>query len=449
MDVDKSSETIVACATGVVRAGISIVRVSGPAAANVCQSLTQKPVPTPNKAVYRKLYGHDGDAVDQCVCIYFRGPRSFTGEDLVEFHTHGSPYIVEQVIAACLASGAVYARPGQFSERAFLNGKMDLAQAESIADLIDSQSKAQAVAALSSLNGAFSGKVRLLQNSLIAIRTQLEASIDFSEQDIDSSSWDSLIKAQKRLNEDGKALIEKVKRAIHTTSGLRVVIVGRPNAGKSSLLNELTQKDSAIVTDVPGTTRDILKASITHKGSVLEIIDTAGLRQSDDPVEAIGVKKAYEAIDRADVIWLLADANQVIREKKSEFFALVPEHRHKNIMWVANKVDLLENAAGLDKKHVDCAISAKAGKNITALLDKTVKRQGDWVQSDFSARERHLRALEEFQTHLVNALSCPQGQLDLAAEDLRYAQEHLSVITGEYHSEDLLSSIFGTFCLGK
>ena len=326
---------------------------------------------------------------------------------------------------------------------------MDLAQAESIADLIDSQTKAQAVAALASLNGAFSDKVRVLQNSLIAIRTQLEASIDFSEQDIDSSSWDSLMGGQKRLSEDCDALIEKVKRAIHTASGLRVVIVGRPNAGKSSLLNELTQKDSAIVTDIPGTTRDILKASITHRGCVLEIIDTAGLRQSNDPVEAIGVKKAYEAIDRADVIWLLVDANQVTKEKKADFFALVPEHRHKDVMWVANKVDLLECSAVLDQASLDCAISAKAGKNITALLDKTVKRQGDWVQSDFSARERHLRALTEFQRHLKNAMSCSQVQLDMAAEDLRYAQEHLSIITGEYHNEDLLSSIFGTFCLGK
>ncbi len=449
MTQEHSIKTIVACATGHIQAGISIIRISGPLAPQICHQLTNKETPEPNRAVCRILFDHDGDAIDQSVVLFFKGPASFTGEDLLELHTHGSPYVVGQVIESAIGHGAMLAKPGEFSERAFLNGKMDLVQAESIADLIASQTKAQAVAALGSLQGVFSEEVAQLQDALSHARTQLEAAIDFSEQDIDVTEETALKKSIKEIVRKAQTLIVKVKRAIVTQSGVKIVMLGEPNVGKSSLLNQLTQQDCAIVTDIPGTTRDTLKATISHQGQALDIIDTAGLRESSDPIESIGIKKAIEAVQTANVIWLVVDASTTTAQKVEAQITHVPQEKRKAVVVVGNKSDLVE-AKAPSLSFLDAMISAKNGENLNTLLDLSLKQCIDAPEkSPFSARQRHLAALETFKGHLTAALSVPTGQADLAAEDLRYAQKSLSEITGEFHTEDLLDAIFGTFCLGK
>ena len=440
--------TVVACATGVVRAGISILRISGPQAKRVGEKVTLASMPEPGKAAYRTILDSRGRAVDKGLVLFFKGPASFTGEDLVELHTHGSPYIVDQVIEACVASGAEYARPGEFSERAFLNGKMDLVQAESIADLIASQSSAQATAALASMQGALSKEVHLLQDALSSVHTQIEAAIDFSEQDIDTAGFERNRSSIRKIAALAERLVTKVKRAIHNQAGLRIVMVGAPNVGKSSLLNQLTQQDSAIVTDIPGTTRDILKASIAHKGCALEVIDTAGIRESQDPIEVIGIERAHAAIDGADIVWLLVDATTVTEEEISAQKGTALRGRDKEVLVVSNKHDLA-GAKALPSTLVDCAISALQGDHIDHLLDETLKRHKGTITSEFSARSRHLKALTDFCGHLQAAMNCPEGQVDCAAEDLRQAQTCLSIITGAHYTEDLLDLIFSTFCLGK
>lgn len=449
MAQEHSIKTIVACATGHIQAGISIVRISGPLASLVCQKLTNKGTPEPNRAICRTLFDEEGAPIDQSVVLFFKGPASFTGEDLLELHTHGSPYIVSQVIENAISHGAILAKPGEFSERAFLNGKMDLVQAESIADLIASQTKAQAAAALGSLQGVFSVEVANLQEALSLARTQLEAAIDFSEQDIAVTEEQALKASIKDLLQKTEDLIVKVKRAIVTQSGVKIVMLGEPNVGKSSLLNQLTQQDSAIVTDIPGTTRDTLKATISHQGQAIDVIDTAGLRESSDPIESIGIKKAIEAVQSANVIWLVVDASLATAQKVEAQITHVPQEKRDVVVVVGNKSDLLETGAP-SSLFLDAVISAKSGENLEQLLDQSLKQCVDASEkSPFSARQRHLAALETFKGHLTAALSVPSGQTDLAAEDMRYAQKSLSEITGEFHTEDLLDAIFGTFCLGK
>lgn len=438
--------TIVACATGLVQAGISITRISGPLAPAIAERLTHRTITEPNHAVYRAVFDKDGDEIDRGVVIYFKSPASFTGEDLLEVHTHGSPFIVQQVIATCLAYGAELAKPGEFSERAFLNGKIDLVQAEGIADLIASQTKAQATAANASVQGAFSKEVARLQASLTAIRTHIEAAIDFSDQAIQADHERTIHTAIAQLSEQGRALVDQVKRAILTQAGLRVVMLGEPNVGKSSLLNQLTQQDFAIVTDIPGTTRDTLRARIVHAGQSIEVIDTAGLRDSNDPIESIGIKKAIQAVQSADVIWLMVDASTANEAHVTQQRKHIPREKLDALLIVANKRDLVEKLPGA----VDTAVSALNGDNIDRLLEMTLEKVGHTTEkSPFSARKRHQIALEAFLAHVKHAESAPGAMADLIAEDLRLAQRCLSEITGAFHSEDLLDAIFRTFCLGK
>ena len=440
------TSTIVACATGAVRAGISIIRVSGPLAKKVGEKVCKQSIGAPNLTVFRSIFDNQGQLIDKGLVVFFQGPASFTGEDVVELQTHGSPFIVEQVIAACLAHGAEYARPGEFSERAFLNGKIDLVQAESIADLINAQSTAQATAALASLQGALSREVSGLQEQLVGIRTQVEASIDFSDQSVDTQATVQLRLALKDLGQATKTLINKVERAIHNQCGLRIAMVGAPNVGKSSLMNQLTQQDSAIVTDIPGTTRDIIKAHIAFQGHALEIMDTAGIRETLDPIETIGVSKTYEALQMADMVWLLVDASSLDTNTLKTLESTLGAHRKKSII-VGNKSDLIPSVTL--PNWVDCTISAKSGEGIEALLAMTMKRKSVSITSAFSARRRHLKALEDFSGHIQQSLASMSTHIDAAAEDLRCAQRCLSVMTGAFHNEDLLDQIFGTFCLGK
>jgi tRNA modification GTPase len=444
--VHPTVSTIVACATGHVQAGISIVRVSGPLASTIAHQLTHRVVTKPNHAVYRAIFDKDGDEIDRGVVVFFKSPASFTGEDLLEVHTHGSPFIVQQVIATCLTHGAELAKPGEFSERAFLNGKIDLVQAEGIADLIASQTKAQATAANASVQGAFSKAVARLQASLTAIRTDIEAAIDFSDQAVSTNHERVIQSALAQLAVQGEALLDQVKRAILTQAGLRVVMLGEPNVGKSSLLNQLTQQDFAIVTDIPGTTRDTLRARIVHAGQSIEVIDTAGLRDSHDPIESIGIQKAIQAVQSADVIWLMVDASTASETHVTQQRKHIPREKQEALLIVANKRDLVEQLPSA----VDTAVSALNGDNIEQLLEMTLEKVGHTTEkSPFSARERHQIALEAFLGHVRHAGQAPGAMAELIAEDLRLAQRCLSEITGEFHSEDLLDAIFRTFCLGK
>jgi tRNA modification GTPase len=440
--------TIVACATGHVQAGISIVRISGPDAKKVGAQLSQRQVPKPNQASYRRIYDKQGDEIDRGILIYFQAPASFTGEDLVEIHSHGSPYIVQQIIEACLGPGVELAKPGAFSERAFLNGKIDLVQAEAIADLIASQTKAQAVAANASVQGAFSQEVHKLQDALTQIRTQLEAMIDFSDQAISTEHEQSILSHLQKVADQSDTLIEKVKRSIMTQAGLQVVLLGEPNVGKSSLLNQLTQQDYAIVTDIPGTTRDTLRARVAHQGQSLEIIDTAGLRDSVDPIESIGIQKAIQAVQSADVIWLVVDATKTTEEKVRQQLTHIPREKLPVLLRVGNKCDRIDEQP--TPPFLDMMVSAIRGDNMVSLLDLTLEKAGRSEQVvPFSARKRHLLALEAFRESVQHAIDAPAGLAELIAEDLRQAQQSLSEITGEFHSEDLLDAIFRTFCLGK
>jgi tRNA modification GTPase len=444
----RAESTIVACATGVVRAGVSVVRVSGPCAHEVANALCKRPVSTVGQACLRTFHDAKGGAIDKGLVLIFKAPASFTGEDTAELHTHGSPYIVERVIQACIDFGAQMARPGEFTERAFLNGKMDLVQAESVADLIASQTSAQAEAALASLQGVLSQKIQTLQQTLIGVRTQVEAAIDFSEQDVETSSRAWMQAQLETLVTQAQALTEQVRRAVHTQAGLRCVMFGAPNAGKSSLLNQITQQDHAIVTDIPGTTRDTLKACVAFKGNMLEITDTAGIRKSEDAIEMLGIERTHKAVQQADVVWLLVDLQTTPVAQIATYRQELPPE--KRLLVVGNKVDLLSEQKKKDWQQVcDCQISARDGVGIDSLLELTYGLLKDTLSCEFSARERHLNALLDFQAQVQAASAVMETQLDCVAEELRHAQQHLSKITGEFHSEDLLDAIFGTFCLGK
>ncbi len=445
--VSGRKSTIIACATGKVRAGISIIRVSGPEAFRVTEALTRRPKSPARSVVNRDFWGTDNKLIDKGLVVFFQAPASFTGEDLVEFHTHGSPFIVEALIKQAVDLGCEMAKPGEFSERAFLNGKVDLVQAEAICDLIQSQTEKQAQAAAASLQGAFSDRIQHLAQKLEKIRVHLEASIDFSEQEPDTDSAHVLHQELEGLLQDSFTLLQDAQRGLHTQLGISVVLVGRPNVGKSSLLNHLTQQDTAIVTDIPGTTRDTIHANISYQGQLLTVTDTAGLRDSQDPVEAIGIQKTKRALETADCIWALVDCRDQTSSIQQEIDQLIPHSVRSKCTVIANKVDLQEKQAGTE--GVDFSISAHTGVGVTDLLAATVQGCDLGEDIHFSARRRHIEALERFAQQSQKALACAGMEPELMAENLRYAQDALSEITGTYHNENLLDAIFRDFCLGK
>ena len=438
--------TIVACATGKVRAGVSIIRVSGPDAFRITEALTQKPSSPPRRVVNRDFLGANKQLIDKGLVVFFQGPASFTGEDLVEYHTHGSPFIVEELIKQAIDLGCELAKPGEFSERAFLHGKVDLVQAEAICDLIQSQTQKQAQAAAASLQGVFSDRVKRLAQRLEKVRVHLEASIDFSEQEPDTDSEQVLRQALEDLQEALQELLKDAQRGLQSQQGISIVLVGRPNVGKSSLLNHLTQQETAIVTDIPGTPRDAICANINYNGQLLTVTDTAGLRESQDPVEAIGMRKTKQALEAADYIWALVDCRDSTSSIQQEITELIPETLRRKCFVVANKSDLLKNPKS---ELADYTISAQSGHGIDTLLAATMQDCDLGEDCAFSARRRHIEALEVFAKHITEALDCGGSEPELLAESLRYAQEALSSITGAYHNENLLDAIFRDFCLGK
>jgi len=436
-------ETIVAQATAPGRGGIGILRVSGPKAVEVAQAVLGK-CPKPRMADYLPFKDADGTVLDQGIALYFKSPNSFTGEDVLELQGHGGQVVLDLLLKRILQlDGVRLARPGEFSEQAFLNDKLDLAQAEAIADLIDATSEQAARSALKSL--------------LIYLRTYVEASIDFPDEEIDFLA-DGKIEAKLREIIDQLDLVRsEAKQGSILREGMRVVIAGRPNAGKSSLLNALAGREAAIVTDIAGTTRDVLREHIHIDGMPLHIIDTAGLREATDEVERIGISRAWTEIEQADRIILMLDSSdpdsQNIEKVRSEFLSKLPNNMPVTI--VRNKVDLSGEAVGLKEENGTTTIhlSAQTHQGVDLLREHLKQAMGfqTGMEGGFLARRRHLDALEKAAEHLqiglVQLTEFHAGEL--LAEELRLVQANLSEITGQFTSDDLLGNIFSSFCIGK
>ncbi len=453
----KATDTIVAQATAPGRGGVGIVRVSGPDAEAVAQIVLGK-LPKVRYAEYLPFHDQNNEVLDQGIAILFKGPNSFTGEDVLELQGHGGPVVMDMLIKAILTiKNLRSANPGEFSERAFMNDKLDLAQAEAISDLIEASSEQAAKSALNSLQGEFSNKVNDLVESLIYLRIYVEASIDFPEEEVDFLSDGKIAKDLYQIIENLSAVKEQAKQGAILRDGMKVVIAGRPNAGKSSLLNTLVGKESAIVTDIAGTTRDVMREHIHIDGMPLHIIDTAGLREGADEVERIGIERAWTEIQNADRILFMLDATTTDAEDPREIWPDFIEKLPKGVglTVVRNKADLTGEALSMTEheNHPVYRISAKTGLGVDDLkqhLKDIMGYQGN-TEGGFMARRRHLEAIDQAEIHLLEGkVQLEEYQAgELLAEELRLTQQHLSEITGEFTSDDLLGRIFSSFCIGK
>lgn len=449
------SDTIAAIATAPGRGSVGIVRVSGPNVSNIAGKLLGfvPPVRTASYSVFRNRDGHE---IDQGIALFFENPHSFTGEDVLELQGHGGPVVLDMLLGEVLNAGARVARPGEFSERAFLNDKMDLAQAEAIADLIDASSQQAVKQAINSLKGEFSRKIDTLLDQLIHLRMYVESAIDFPEEEIDFLSDGKIAAQLDTIIAQTQSVLESAQQGVLLREGMKVVIAGRPNAGKSSLLNALAERDIAIVTDIAGTTRDVLREHIHIDGMPLHIIDTAGLRQSPDTVEQQGIERAWQEIAAADRILLMMDTTCLPDLTQEDYWQVLSKHPESlnKVTVIYNKIDetgfKVGDPAG---NYHEIYISAKTGAGLDTLREylKQVMGFQQTNEGSFSARRRHLDALQQAQRYLFNGRD--QLQLhaagELLAEDLRLAQDHLSEITGKFTSDDLLGKIFSSFCIGK
>ena len=450
-------ETIAAVATAQGRGGVGIVRVSGPRARALAITLSGLE-PKPRHAHYGPWHDNDGEVIDQGLLLFFPGPHSFTGEDVLELQGHGGPVVLDMLLQRCLELGARQARPGEFSERAFLNDKLDLAQAEAIADLIEASSAQAARNALRSLQGEFSRRVHDLTEQLIALRIYVEAAIDFPEEEIDFLADGHVLNLLDGVRGDLSTVLREAGQGALLRDGMTVVIAGRPNAGKSSLLNALAGREAAIVTEIAGTTRDVLREHIHIDGMPLHVVDTAGLRDTDDQVERIGVERALKAIGEADRILLVVDSTAA---ESADPFALWPEFLDsrpapERVTLIRNKADLSGEPVQLETcadGHVTLSLSAKSAEGLDMLREHLKACMGyeQTAESGFSARRRHLEALRQASGHLEHgrAQLTLAGAGELLAEDLRQAQQALGEITGAFSSDDLLGRIFSSFCIGK
>jgi tRNA modification GTPase len=442
-----TTETIVAVATPPGRGGIGVVRVSGGPLNDIAAALCGH-VPEPRRARLVQFTDAAGDPIDRGLALYFPAPHSFTGEDVLELHAHGSPVVLDRLVRRVCELGARPARAGEFSERAFLNGKLDLAQAEAVADLIAARSDVQARAALRSLDGGFSRRVEAIHGSILRLRVEIEAAIDFSEDASEGTSRAVLERLWADASEQLDALLAATRTGVRLTDGLHAVIVGEPNVGKSSLLNALAGNERAIVTDVPGTTRDVLRESVVLEGVELTLADTAGLRESSDAVEGEGIRRARAELARADLVLEVADRQAAATP---DLLSGAPAAARRIV--IINKIDLDGTPPRRDEREgvVTIALSARTGEGLH-LLRTELRRLalGGEAEGAFSARTRHVLALERARAHLEAAHAALQGAAsELMAEDLRGAQQALGEITGAVSSEDLLGAIFSTFCIGK
>ena len=449
-----ATDTIAAIATAPGRGGVGIVRVSGPNVVDIANKILGF-LPKPREAHYTSFNNTASERLDQGLAIYFPNPHSFTGEDVLELQGHGGPVILDMLLSAVIEVGARMARPGEFSERAFLNDKIDLAQAEAIADLIDASSQQAAKQALQSLQGEFSVWVDSLVERLIHLRIYVESAIDFPEEEIDFLS-DGKVEADLiAILKHTEQLLAKAQQGVLIRDGMKVVIAGRPNAGKSSLLNALAEREVAIVTNIAGTTRDVLREHIHIDGMPLHIIDTAGLRDSPDEVERIGIAKAWDEIEQADRILLMIDSldnSQLdVTTHWPEFFK--NEKARCKLTVLFNKTDQSGYITAECDDFQSLSLSAKTGAGLDQLRTHLKQAMGleTTTEGGFSARRRHLDAINKAYHYMQAGLEQLQTYAagELLAEDLRLAQDHLSEITGRFTPDDLLGKIFSSFCIGK
>lgn len=444
-------DTITAIATPPGRGGVGIIRVSGASALVIAEQILTT-IPKPRTVQFADFLDANDEIIDSGLVLYFPNPHSFTGEDVLELQGHGGPVVMDLLLQRVIQCGARLARPGEFSERAFLNDKIDLAQAEAIADLIDAASVQAARSASRSLQGEFSKHINELVELLIALRLYVEAAIDFPEEEIDFLSDGKITTDLAIIQEKLKVVLQSATQGALLKEGVTIVLAGRPNAGKSSLLNQLSGRDSAIVTDIAGTTRDVLREMIQLDGLPLHIIDTAGLRASNDIIEQEGIRRTWFEVEKADAILFIIDSNDSEQTLGEEYQSLRSLNKPLIVVW--NKIDLLAEPFSIEKDKMEqVAISAKTGAGIGQLKKQLKNIVGfqDQGEHSFIARRRHLDALCRANNFLQQAITQFSQHFagELLAEDLLQAQKALSEITGEFTSDDLLGKIFSSFCIGK
>lgn len=436
------NDSICAIATPPGRGGIGIVRLSGPSVPALAERLIGR-CPPPRRAVRARVRGVDGEVLDDGLALYFEAPHSFTGEHVLELQLHGAPIVLEQVMAACVAAGARRAAPGEFSQRAFLNGKLDLAQAEAIADLIAATSAQAARAARRSLEGVFSEQVHALAERITGLRVHVEAALDFPDEDIDFLADGEVAAATAGCIEATRALLAQARAGQVLNDGIRIAIVGRPNAGKSSLFNALVRRDAAIVTAIPGTTRDVVRETVHFGGIPALLADTAGLRATDDPVEREGVRRAEAELAGADIVLWVRDVAALDDEARPA--------TDRPVIEIHNKIDRSQTAPGREGNLV--RLSALTGTGLDLLDGAIVDALGldPTEQTVTSARARHIECIEAALQHLEAGAAelAATGSGELLAEELRCAADQLGEITGKLHSDELLGRIFASFCIGK
>ncbi len=447
-----ASKTIAAISTAMGAGGIGVIRISGPLALEIGQKICGS-ILIPRVANFHSFKDSNGSLIDQGLILFFSEPNSFTGEDIIELQCHGGTVVTQSILNLCLKMGAALAEPGEFTKRAYLNNKIDLAQAESVADLINASTVEAAQSAANSLSGKFSLEINNLLKNLIELRMYVEACLDFPEEDIDFISEGNVKEKLQNLSETMIKIMQAASQGQLLRDGISLVLVGQPNVGKSSLLNQLSGEDRAIVTDIPGTTRDAITSDINLNGIPLNIIDTAGLRDTDDPIEKFGIEKTWLSLEKGHIALFLVEASKGITEYEKSILERLPEDIKR--IWIFNKIDLIKGKAKIEQLDNDQIVymSAKTGEGLDLLKQVILNIIGfqenvEGNQSRFIARKRHLEALENVYQSIQNA-QLNIASAEIVAEELTVAQKHLSSITGEFTSDDLLGEIFSKFCIGK
>jgi tRNA modification GTPase len=442
-------ETIAAIATASGSGGIGVVRVSGPAAQSIATKILGH-CPKPRYAAYLPFMDADDQLIDRGIAIYYAAPNSYTGEDVLELQAHGGPALLQILLGRCLALGARQAAPGEFTRRAYLNEKMDLAQAEAVADVINAATTEAAKSAMRSLSGEFSNRINLLLSRLIELRMYVEACLDFPEEEIDFITQGNVEQKIKDILLALQKIYGEAKQGNLLREGMTVVLVGQPNVGKSSLINQLAAEEVAIVTSIAGTTRDTIKSAIQINGIPLHVVDTAGLRETEDEIERFGIARTWRALENANIALLLVDSTHGITEIEKSIIERLPKDFPK--IWVHNKIDLNSKSPSVEQinQELHIYLSAKTGDGLDLLREHLLKLIGWQSTSEgvFMARTRHLEAIKQVEQFLAVGIQSI-NQSEIVAENLRMAQEALNSITGEFTPDDLLGEIFSKFCIGK